>query len=185
MTSFIIKAHLNRRIHPDWLKDGAQVKMLDDDSATCTFCRIVRGELPARKVFENEHVVAFLDIMPIRKGHTLVVPKVHFMRLSDLPEEYAGALGAAVSRVCNALVQALDHTALNVVCNQEYAQAVPHVHYHIIPAPKIGSATEEVSYSASQPPISLGAVHRMELEGRDELEEDEASELMQAITARL
>ena len=82
--------------------------------------------------------------MPIRRGHTLVVPKAHFMRLSDLPEAQAGALGAAVSKVCNALVKgttqrmkrktkltptmiALDHTALNVVCNQEYAQAVPHV----------------------------------------------------------
>ncbi|KAL1736892.1 hypothetical protein EV714DRAFT_232834 [Schizophyllum commune] len=114
MTSFIIKAHLNRRIHPDWLRKDAEVKMIEDDPATCTFCRIIRGELPARKVFENEEVVAFL-----------------------------GALGAAVSKVCNALVKgttqrmkrkteltptmiALDHTALNVVCNQEYAQAVPH-----------------------------------------------------------
>ncbi|KAL1686856.1 HIT-like domain-containing protein [Schizophyllum commune] len=185
MTSFIIKAHLNRRIHPDWLRTDAQVKMIEDDPATCTFCRIIRGELPARKVFENEEVVAFLDIMPIRRGHTLVVPKAHFMRLSDLPEAQAGALGAAVSKVCNALVKALDHTALNVVCNQEYAQAVPHVHYHIIPAPKLGSASEEVSYSSSQPPISLGAVHRMELEGRDELDDEEASSLVKEITSRL
>ncbi|KAL1704610.1 hypothetical protein EV121DRAFT_259375 [Schizophyllum commune] len=119
--------------------------------------------------------------MPIRRGHTLVVPKAHFMRLSDLPEAQAGALGAAVSKVCNALVKALDHTALNVVCKQ----AVPHVHYHIIPAPKLGSATEEVSYSSSQPPISLGAVHRMELEGRDELDDEEASSLVKEITSRL
>ena len=60
MTSFIIKAHLNRRIHPDWLRKDAEVKMIEDDPATCTFCRIIRGELRARKVFENEEVVAFL-----------------------------------------------------------------------------------------------------------------------------
>ncbi|TRM61138.1 HIT-like domain-containing protein [Schizophyllum amplum] len=185
MTSFIVKAHLNRRIHPDWLKQGAEVKMLEDDPATCTFCRIIEGKLAARKVFENERVVAFLDIMPIRRGHVLVVPKAHFMRLSDLPEEDASALGAAVSKVCKALVNALEHSALNVVCNQEYAQAVPHVHYHIIPAPKIGSATEEVSYSFSQPPVSLGAVHRMEIEGRDELDDEDATTLVKAIASRM
>lgn len=67
------------------------------------------------------------DILPLRPGHTLVIPKAHYPRLSDLPAELAGAVGAAVSRVARALVDALDNTALNVVCNQEYAQAVPHV----------------------------------------------------------
>ena len=53
-----------------------------------------------------------LDIMPIRRGHTLVVPKAHFMRLSDLPEAQAGALGAAVSKVCNALVKGKRYNSL-------------------------------------------------------------------------
>ncbi|EEB97991.1 hypothetical protein MPER_02585, partial [Moniliophthora perniciosa FA553] len=66
----------------------------------CAFCKILANELPSSRVFENDKVVAFL--------------------------EYAAAMGEAVSKVAHALTKALDNTALNVVCNQEYAQAVPH-----------------------------------------------------------
>lgn len=93
-------------------------------------------------VIDNTHNI---DILPIRQGHVLVIPKVHYQRLSDLPADIARATGEAVSKVANALtkgaahpfcafvtlcscdIQAMDNTALNVVCNQEYAQAVPHV----------------------------------------------------------
>lgn len=87
---------------------------------------------------------AGVDILPLRPGHTLVIPKKHISRLSDLPPELAAAVGGAVSKVARALTEgecysfmaeraglmvvlATGNTGLNVVCNQEYAQAVPHV----------------------------------------------------------
>ncbi|KAG8926749.1 hypothetical protein FRC02_008695, partial [Tulasnella sp. 418] len=104
-------------------------------SEECTFCRIISGEGNAFKVYEDDSILCILDILPIRPGHVLVIPKQHVSRLSDMDDELAGKVGKLVSKVAKALTVALDNTALNVVCNQEYAQAVPHVHYHIVPAP--------------------------------------------------
>ncbi|KAF5382305.1 hypothetical protein D9757_008477 [Collybiopsis confluens] len=141
MTSFIIKDHVRRPKHT-WNQDY------------CAFCRIIAGEAPSNPVYENDKVVAFLDIMPLRRGHTLVIPKVHYSRLSELPPEYAAAIGEAVSKVAHALTQALGNTALNVVCNQEYAQAVPHVHYHIIPAPTYDSTSTSSTSTLSPSPLT-------------------------------
>ncbi|KAL0066194.1 hypothetical protein AAF712_006819 [Marasmius tenuissimus] len=124
--------------------------------------------------------------MPLRPGHTLIVPKVHCARVSELPPEFAAAVGEAISKVADALTKALDNTALNVVCNQEYAQAVPHVHYHIIPAPKFGSS-EPPSPVPTGPavPLTERQMHRMEFESRDFLEDDEAEVLVQKIRSHL
>ncbi|KAF5382723.1 hypothetical protein D9615_002832 [Tricholomella constricta] len=181
MTSFIIKAHLDRPQAPSWTPDS------DSD---CTFCRIIRGELPAHRVLEDDDVLAILDILPLRRGHTLVIPKVHCARLSELPPNYAAATGKAVSRVANALTQAVNNTALNVVCNQEYAQAVPHVHYHVIPAPTFGTpsgstAIMKENMTTSKPPYSTKEMHQMEFESREELDDDEAGVLVKEIRARL
>ncbi|KAK1236255.1 hypothetical protein PQX77_000489 [Marasmius sp. AFHP31] len=124
--------------------------------------------------------------MPLRPGHTLIVPKVHCARVSELPPEYAAAVGEAISKVADALTKALDNTGLNVVCNQEYAQAVPHVHYHIIPTPKFGT-------SQPTPPVATGPtvplterqMHLMEFESRDFLEDDEAEVLVRKIRSHL
>ncbi|RDB17972.1 hypothetical protein Hypma_000788 [Hypsizygus marmoreus] len=182
MTSFIIKAHESRPPAPSWLQGS---------ESDCPFCRIIRGELPAQRVFEDEETIAILDILPLRKGHTLVIPKYHCVRLSDLPPEYAAATGKAVSRVAHALTEALQNTALNVVCNQEYAQAVPHVHYHIIPAPNFNTPSGtsnplvvDAKLSEDKPP-SMKKIHQMEFEAREELDDDEAHVLAKAILARL
>jgi len=180
MTSFIIDVHRHRLMHPSW-------KLAQD----CSFCRIIRGELPAHRVFENDKVVAILDILPLRPGHTLVIPKTHFSRLSELPSEFAAATGEAVTKVAHALTQALDNTALNVVCNQEYAQAVPHVHYHIIPAPSFSSSSdkiigfEERSREDWRVPLTNKEMHKLEFESREQLEEEDAKVLVQKIMARL
>ncbi|GLB38301.1 putative protein similar to CwfJ C-terminus 1 [Lyophyllum shimeji] len=184
MTSFIIKDHVDRPPAPSWAPES------DSD---CTFCRIIRNELPAYRVFEDDEVIAILDILPLRGGHTLVIPKVHCSRLSELPANYAAATGKAVSRVAHALTQAVENTALNVVCNQEYAQAVPHVHYHVIPAPTVTSPTPsppaptsvEKEMESSKRPRSVKEMHRMEFEARDELDEREAGVLAQKIRAHL
>ncbi|KAI0269855.1 HIT-like protein [Gloeopeniophorella convolvens] len=176
MTSFIIKAQASRPIPEFWKKDKE-----------CAFCQIIRRGAPAHRVYEDEHVVAFLDILPLRPGHTLVVPKVHCSRVSELPSEYAASLGVAISKISNALTKAVDHTALNVVCNQEYAQVVPHVHYHIIPAPRFGSLSANLSPrdSNSQKPLSTMDMHRREYESRDELDEDDATVLVERVRAHL
>ncbi|KAJ7202803.1 HIT-like protein [Mycena pura] len=170
MTSFLIQAHENRPASA-WNND-----------AECVFCRIVRNESPAARVFENELVIAILDILPLRKGHTLVIPKAHHSRLSELPPQLAAALGEAVTKVAHALTLALDNTALNVVCNQEYAQAVPHVHYHVIPAPTFGKQTLPAAETA---PLTQKEMHRREFEGRTELDEDEATVLAKQICSKL
>ncbi|CAA7261435.1 unnamed protein product [Cyclocybe aegerita] len=177
MTSFIIKSHEGRPLHRKWTPDPE-----------CTFCRIIKRELPASIVYEDEKVIAILDILPLRKGHTLVIPKPHIPRLSDLPLEISSAVGEAVSKVAHALTLALGNTGLNVVCNQEYAQAVPHVHYHIIPAPKFGSsqmAEAANDRTDDKAPLTHLEMHQKEFEAREELDEDDAKILVQKIRARL
>jgi histidine triad (HIT) family protein len=99
------------------------------------FDRILRGEIPSHKVYEDEHVVAFLDINPLSKGHTLVVPKESKAYLHELSDESAAALGRALPRLCRAVLKATGATAYNVLQNNgsEAHQAVFHVHFHIIP----------------------------------------------------
>ncbi|KAJ7430628.1 HIT-like protein [Mycena latifolia] len=172
MTSFLIKAHENRA-PSSWNND-----------ADCAFCRIIKDELPGTRVFENDLVIAILDILPLRKGHTLVIPKAHFSRLSELPPEFAAAVGEAVTKVAHALTLALDNTALNVVCNQEYAQAVPHVHYHVIPAPTFGTRPPETS-SKDPEPLTRREMHQREFEGRSQLDDDEAAVLAEQIRSKL
>ena len=99
------------------------------------FDRIVRGEIPSHKVYEDEHVFAFLDINPIAKGHTLVVPKEGKAYLHELSDDSAAALGRVLPRLCRAVMKATGATAYNVLQNNGSAahQAVFHVHFHIIP----------------------------------------------------
>ncbi|GAA5068092.1 HIT family protein [Nocardia callitridis] len=102
----------------------------------CAFCRIVADEAPATKVYEDDHLCAFLDIRPITRGHTLVIPKRHAARLSDLDAE----LGARVFRLGHRLAAAVQHGGLaadgaNLLINDGAAafQTVDHVHLHVIP----------------------------------------------------
>ncbi|KAG1809704.1 HIT-like domain-containing protein [Suillus subaureus] len=178
MTSFIIGAHTNRSIPTEWR---------DDADRNCPFCRIIADEMPSTRLYEDDKVIAILDILPLRRGHTLVIPKAHYSRVSELPPEYASAVGQAVTRVANGLTKALDNTALNVVCNQEYAQAVPHVHYHIIPAPSFGSSAVEPLEKAKENeiPLSRREMHQREFESREELDEDEGKVLAVRIRASL
>lgn len=101
----------------------------------CIFCRIVRGELPAHKVYEDRDSLAFLDIHPMVEGHTLVIPKVHVERLQDLSCELAGKVFQTVQVVAGRVTHALGAPALNVGFNDGRAagQAVPHLHFHLIP----------------------------------------------------
>lgn len=103
--------------------------------ADTIFGKILRGEIPCHRVYEDAHVLAFLDIMPLSRGHTLVVPKEPAETLDQLSDESAAALGRALPRICRAVVKATDCTAYNLLQNNGPAahQAVFHVHFHIIP----------------------------------------------------
>lgn len=101
------------------------------------FSKIIRGEIPCHKVFEDEHVLAFLDVAPLSSGHTLVIPKVPARTLDEVQEPAAAALGSALVRVARAVKQATGCAAYNVLQNNESEahQAVFHVHFHVIPKP--------------------------------------------------
>lgn len=99
------------------------------------FSRIIAGEIPCHKVYEDAHVFAFLDIGPLAEGHTLVVPKRDVARLEQLTPEEAGAVGRALPVIARAVLAATGAPAYNVLQNNGEAagQEVPHVHFHIIP----------------------------------------------------
>jgi len=105
----------------------------------CIFCKIVKGEIPNTTLFENEHVLSFLDIMPAAKGHALVIPKKHYSTLLDMPHGELKDVIEAVQKVATATMVALpDMGGFNVLqSNHEVAgQIIPHVHFHIIPRKK-------------------------------------------------
>ncbi len=101
----------------------------------CIFCKIVAGEIPAKKVFENEHVVAFLDISQVTKGHTLVIPKTHVKDLYELTPEIAKNLFEVVPSIANGLKEAFEPVGLNTLNNngEKAGQSVFHYHMHLIP----------------------------------------------------
>lgn len=99
------------------------------------FTKIIRGEIPSHKVYEDAQVFAFLDISPLSPGHTLVIPKEEKATLDQLSDEAAAAIGRALPRICRAVLKATGATAFNILQNNGAAahQAVFHVHFHIIP----------------------------------------------------
>jgi len=101
----------------------------------CVFCKIVRGELPSDIVYEDDRHIAFLDINPFSKGHTLVCPKAHGETIWDMNERDIGELFMAASAVSRAVVRATGADGFRFVQNNGEAanQVVAHVHVHVIP----------------------------------------------------
>jgi histidine triad (HIT) family protein len=101
----------------------------------CIFCRIVQGQLPAARVLETPAVLAFLDIAPVNYGHTLVIPKVHYQNLLELPDELWTEMGQVSRRVAQALRATLYAQGFNIGMNNFEAagQVVFHAHIHVIP----------------------------------------------------
>ena len=99
------------------------------------FDKIIDGDIPAHRVYEDDHVLALLDIGPLSDGHTLVIPKERVAHLHELSEEAGAALGRVLPRLCRAVMRATGATAYNVLQNNGAAahQAVFYVHFHIIP----------------------------------------------------
>lgn len=100
----------------------------------CIFCKIRDGEIPSYKVYEDDHVLAFLDITQGTKGHTLVIPKTHARNIFDIDEETITQVFRVVPKIANALKEAFDPIGLNIVNNNDAPlQSVFHFHVHLIP----------------------------------------------------
>jgi histidine triad (HIT) family protein len=101
----------------------------------CIFCRIVRGDIPSSKVYEDETCVAFLDIGPLAWGHTLVIPKVHYEHLGEMPADEVAKLASALPKLVTAVLAATGAKGLNVLQNNGLVagQVVAHLHVHLIP----------------------------------------------------
>lgn len=101
----------------------------------CIFCRIVKGEIPASKVFESDSILSFLDINPVSRGHTLVIPRLHYETLEDFPDELLAELSKAVKQISAAAARAVGADGYNIQMSNRPAagQVVPHAHFHIIP----------------------------------------------------
>ena len=105
---------------------------------SCIFCKIANGDLPSEKVYEDEHVFAFMDITPVTKGHLLVIPKNHYENVYDLPADEASHLFSVVPKLAQALKETFQQEGmkgLNLLQNNgaEAGQSVFHFHMHLIP----------------------------------------------------
>ncbi len=101
----------------------------------CVFCKIISGQIPSYKVYEDDHVFAFLDIAPVTKGHTLVIPKKHYSNIFELDEKEAGILYERVVMLSKKIKTGLNVENLNVLNNNGPLayQSVDHYHIHLIP----------------------------------------------------
>ncbi len=124
--------------------------------ADTIFSRIIRGEIPAHRVYEDQHVFAFLDINPLSEGHTLVIPKRPVALLHELPADEAAAIGRVLGRIAAAVVEAVGAAGYNVLQNNGAVagQVVDHVHFHIIPR----AADDGLGYRWNAQPVESDAL---------------------------
>ncbi len=106
----------------------------------CIFCSIASRAAPAHILWEDEHTMAFLDIFPLSRGHTLVIPKRHIDRLTELPPAQYGAMLGAVSEMCRRIEQLTVNYNVGINQGAIAGQIVFHLHFHIIPRYREGEA---------------------------------------------
>lgn len=101
----------------------------------CIFCKIVKGEMPSEKVYEDDNVIAFMDISPANKGHTLIIPKEHYETILELPQDLMQKVAACSKKVAQGVVESTGAEGFNLLVNNKKiaGQLVDHVHFHIIP----------------------------------------------------
>jgi len=101
----------------------------------CIFCKIIAEDIPSHKVYEDDKVLAFFDILPISQGHTIVVPKTHVADVEDLSDDEFCAMSLAVKKIGKAMIDGLGVKGYSVFLDNKSAanQHVPHVHFHVVP----------------------------------------------------
>ena len=109
--------------------------MTDSD---CIFCKIVSGEIPASVIFEDDVCMAFMDVFPIREGHTLLIPKQHFTNMLDVDSEVVAHLGKKLAELTRRVYNVYKPIGIiNLVANgADAGQEVPHLHFHVLPRSK-------------------------------------------------
>ena len=127
------------------------------------FTRIIAGEIPCHRVYEDEHVLAFLDIGPLSEGHTLVIPKEPAETLDRLSDEASAAIGRVLPRICQAVMNATGCGAFNVLQNngEQAGQEVMHVHFHVIPKSTRGGLMKQWSPGAIDHDAAADLASRM------------------------
>lgn len=104
--------------------------MLDDN---CLFCKIIKGEIPSYTIYETDTVKAFMDIVPMAKGHLLIIPKKHFTNLLDVDNIFLRDIDEAIKIIYPKLKEKLGAQGLTRLQNNEFGQEVKHYHMHLIP----------------------------------------------------
>ena len=101
----------------------------------CLFCKIVAGEIPATKVYEDKNTLAFLDINPVNPGHTLIIPKKHSRNIFDIEKEDLVNVTNNIQKIAKAIKKGLNPDGINIISNNEPAagQVIFHTHTHIVP----------------------------------------------------
>jgi len=119
----------------------------------CIFCKIVKGEIPAYKVYEDEKVYAFLDINPLSKGHTLVLPKKHYVNILDTPKELYGYMNEVVKKIAQKIQDEYEPEGILINQNngRRAGQEIGHVHIHIKPIYKDTKVVGERSHRKQLP----------------------------------
>jgi len=127
----------------------------------CIFCKIVKGEIPAKIIDETEKSLAFLDAFPLTKGHSLVIPRNHYEKMQEIPPEENAELFETVRKVLSKVDKLTNATLVALHNGKDSGQEIPHVHIHLIPRSKNDAA---------------GPVHSM-FKNRPKLSEEEFKEL--------
>ncbi|MFB5627888.1 MAG: HIT family protein [Nitrosarchaeum sp.] len=99
----------------------------------CIFCKIISGQIPTKKIKETEHSMAFLDAFPLAKGHTLVIPKNHCVKIQDMSSEENSDLFSLVHKVLPKIDKLTGSTLVAIHNGKEAGQEIPHVHVHLVP----------------------------------------------------
>lgn len=122
----------------------------------CIFCNIIAGEIPSCKVYEDQEVLAFLDISQTTPGHTLVIPKEHVRNILDMSESTASVLFSRVPKIARAVQKAMDAPAMNIINNNEpiAGQTVFHAHVHLVPRYSENDGIN-ITYSVHEPDFNL------------------------------
>ena len=120
--------------------------------ADCIFCKIIAGEIPSSKVYEDDRIVAFLDISQVTPGHTLVVPKQHFRNLLEMDADSASQLFARVPDIARKVMKATGAKGMNILNNNEEiaGQTVFHTHVHLAPRYEETDGLQ-ISFEAHEP----------------------------------
>jgi histidine triad (HIT) family protein len=140
-------------------------------NSNCVFCRIASGKVHSKIIVQDEKAIAFLDAYPLSKGHTLVIPKLHFPKIEDMTEEYALALFRLLWRIVGPVQRGagVKGTTIAIHNGREAGQEISHVHIHIIPRHVDDGAGPVHSMFVNRPDVTPADMNQMAIKIKEEL----------------